>query len=154
MPSKLILLPTEMTINRAGLANGNGKRVVACDGSDSDEEAATGAVVSTPREDDVASESYPDSDAEEGRVVPSTKKPPSHGGAARKKVCSEGSSSSGSAVTTASHSRSLPSVATDSSRGSGATSSKLATITVSTAARKPSAWEMHRRKQEAKTTGR
>jgi hypothetical protein len=145
MPSKLIVLPTEVTINRAGLSSGNGKRVARSDAdSDSDECAATGAgaTAARPREDDVESEAYPDSEAEEdAKMTHRNAKQANHEVQPRKKVRSEGSSSSGSAVTT-------------SSRGSTSTSAKLATITVTSETRKPTAWEMHRRKQEAKLNGR
>lgn len=156
MPSKLIVLPTELTINKAGLSNGNGKRGigkrgigkrVACsdDDSASEECAATGdgATASRARDDDVASEAYPDSDADQDVVMThSAAKQPTPKAQARKKVRSEGgSSSSGSGVTTA-------------SGRSTSSSVKLATITVTSETRKPTAWEVYKRKQEAKQSGR
>lgn len=148
MQSKLIVLPTEMTIKRSGLAKGNGKRV--CEYSDSDEVSGTGITGSKPRGDDTESEAYPESDVEEDAAVESAKK--HQNGPERKKIRSEGSSSS--EVTAASRGGSAPSQATFTSRASGSTSAKIATITVTTTARKPSAWEIHRRKEEARRVGR
>jgi hypothetical protein len=148
MSSKLIVLPTEMTIKRSGLSKARGKRIAESDASDSDQVAGN-----KHREDDTESESYPDSDAGEDTGVKCTGKRREHEGSARKKICSESGSSS--EVTSASRGGSTPSQVTcTSSRSSGSISSNLITVAMTSAPRKPSAWELHRRKQEARSTGR
>jgi hypothetical protein len=150
MPSKLIVLPTESTLGAHGLSKGNGKRVATSDDdSDTEGACATGAAVtvSRARENDVASEGYPDSDADDDsntRVAPK-QAIASH----RKKVRSEGGSSSG----TASEHGSVPSLGASLSMasttlGSRVGKERLATVTVSTAIRKPTVWDNYYRKQQ------
>lgn len=149
MPSRLILLPTETTINTAGLSKKkiNRKRVLVSDDEDSnsDFDAHFKRVNGV---EDVDSEASPDSDFDLNGTTTTTSQKQQH-----RKGSNSSSSSSGVGTTSSYYREGTHStVTTTSSKMSFSGRSNLVTITVTTSAHKPSAWEIYKRKQQLKMT--
>lgn len=128
MPSKLIVLPTEMAILKHSIGKKRNGKAVAGSEHDSEPEQA------------MDSDSLSHSDGERDAVFVSRKRHTAHGEhAVSKTVRSEASNSSDSGGGE-----------TTSKASASSSVKKLVVTTTARTARKPTAWEIHRRKQASK----